>query len=334
MSPHELAAELKRGKLRPAYLFIGEEDLLKEDALEALRRAAGRGGVRRFEGSQASAADILEAQRNFSLLDPAAVIVVRSAGKLPKAATEALLGALAEAVRGSETESFLPPLVFWDVTLRGALFTAVEKSGGAVDFRAFTLREAQPWVVREAARLGHRLAPGVAELLVESVGPDLMKLRRGLEVLSLYVGPGAGIDESAVAEVVPAARSHAMYELQDALSSCDAAKAIGLLRAAMEEGQEPPLLVGVLFAELRRLLRARDVPRGTEPPDLAKELGCPSWKVSRLLESARRFRPERLRSALERLADIDVALKTGRCRADAALEDWVLSLCASPSRSS
>ncbi|MGH7858390.1 MAG: DNA polymerase III subunit delta [Candidatus Binatia bacterium] len=326
-----LRSELKQRKIRPAYLFTGDQDLSKEEAVEEIRRAVGggRGTVRRFEASQARASEILETQRNLSLLDPVSVIVVRQAGKLAKAETEVLLAALAAPLAGDDEAPPIPPLVFWDATLdrRSGLYATIARRGGEVEFRAPRPKEAQTWVRAEASRLGHRLASGADELLVESVGTDLMRLRRSLEVVSLFVGAGGVIDEAAVVQVVPAARSHAMYELQDALSARDGPSAVRLLREALEEGQEPHLLVGVLFAELRRLQLARDVPPGTDPRQAAEQTGSPAWKVPRLQQNARRFPAPALRKAAEKLADLDVALKTGRGQTAVALEDWLVALC-------
>ena len=79
-----LRAELGKKKLRPVYLFTGDEELLTAEALEELRRTAGgdRGTIRKFTLPDASLNEIVEAQRNLSLLAPVAVIVVRPASKL------------------------------------------------------------------------------------------------------------------------------------------------------------------------------------------------------------------------------------------------------------
>jgi DNA polymerase-3 subunit delta len=167
----------------------------------------------------------------------------------------------------------------------------------------------------------------VANLLVEVVGLDQMRLRRALEVLSLAVGEGAPIGADEVAAHVPAARAHAAWELQDAVSARDGAKAVRLLRSAFDEGQEAPLLVGALFAEIRRLLLARDLDAKTESHRAAPKLGVPDWKAAKILANARRFTGRELRRAAGRLADLDVAVKRG-ADAPTLLEEWVIATAA------
>jgi DNA polymerase III subunit delta len=314
-------AALRKKKILPAYLFTGAQDLLKAEALEELRRTAGgeRGTVRSFFGGESEAAQkILEAKQNLSLLDPVAAIVVRLAAKLPRAEAEALAASLS---------SDGPPVVFWDQSLdkRQRLYAEIARAGGEVEFEAPRGEALAAWVRRESERLGHRLDPAAAGELIELVGDDLLRLRSTLERLSLAVGKGAAIDEESVTEHVASSRVHAIYELQDALSAKHGAKAVGLFRQLVDEGSETPALVGALVAQIRRLLLAREAPSSAS---LASLLGVAPHRVRYVVEHSRRFSAARLRRAIEDLADLDVASKTGRGDAVAALEEWLIALCA------
>jgi len=306
-------------KLLPAYLFTGDQDLLKAEAVEKLRKAAGGGSVRSFYGG-VKVGEILEARQNGSLFDPVAVIVVRQAAKLTRAEAQEIAEHLASAGEG-------PPIVFWDETLRKdvPLFKQVAAAGGEREFVPPRGREMESWVRDEAGRLGHRITPGAVETLVELVGNDLLRLRSTLERVSIALGPGVVIDEASLDEHVAASRLHAVYELQDAVSAKHALEAVGLFRQLVDEGGEPPAIVGALCAQVRRLLLARENPTA---PNLAAFLGVAPYRASRVVELAKGFSPGLLRAALDELGDIDVASKTGRGDSVAALEAWLLALCA------
>ncbi len=324
MDPQKLRGELQQKKLRPAYLFTGDQDLRKEEALDALRRAVAgeRAVVRKLYVREAGAAAILEAQQNFSLLEVVGAVVVRLASKLNKADCEILAEEIARLPGG-------PPIVFWDVSLdkRIALFGDIARHGGEVEFDALHRGDTREWAKREAHRLGHRLEAAAAPLLVELVGTDLLALRSALEKLSVAVGAGKPIDEVAVTRTVASARQHALWELQDAISARQATKAIRVFREIVEEGTEPPLIVGALFSHVRRLLLVREIPEGTPQYAAARELGVRDLKVKDLIEAAPSFPPAMLRRAIDALADIDVGFKTGRVDPIVAMEAWLLSLC-------
>jgi DNA polymerase-3 subunit delta len=314
-----LRAELRQRKIRPAYLFVGDQDLLKADALEEIRRAAGgeRGTVRSFFGT-ARAGDVLEAQRNLSLLDPVAAIVVRQAAKLSKVDADELAGGL-DSIRGG------PTIVFWDEKLdkRINLFALIARAGAEVEFAAPRRDALNAWISGEARRLGHAIDPHAAKELAELVGGDLLGLRSTLERLSIAVGEGAKIGTDVVSEHVASSRSHAIYELQDAISERAAARAVSVFRQLVDEGGEPPALVGALVAQIRRLLLAREA-TGANLPAL---LGVSPGRVRFVVDAAKRFSSARLRSAIDELADIDVASKTGRGDSVAALEEWLVGFC-------
>ena len=311
----------KPPSLLSAYLFSGEQDLLKAEALEELRRvsAGERGTVRTFFGGATGAVEILETRQNLSLLDPVAAIVVRQAARLAKPDSEELAASLASLGPG-------PPVVFWDEAFdkRVKLFAEIARAGGEVEFAALP-RDALPqWVRAEARRLHHEIAPAAADQLVELVGNDLLQLRSTLERLSLAVGPDAAIDVKSVAEHVVSSRLHAIFELQGALDEKRTLKAVRLFRRLVQEGEEVPALVGALFAEVRRLLIAREAsPR----EDLARLLEMHPYRAKKIADAAKRFSSARLRRAIEALADIDVASKTGRGDSEAALEGWLIGVC-------
>lgn len=316
-------AALRAKKTLPVYLFTGDQDLLKAEALEDLRRAAGRerGAVRSFYGGESEAAKkVLETKRNLSLLDPVVVIVVRQAAKLPRAEAEALAESLPSATGG-------PPVVFWDQRLdkRQKLFAEAARAGGEVEFEAPRRDALTAWVRGEAERLGHRIDSAAIVELVELVGDDLLRLRSTLERLSLAVGKDAPIRAESVTEHVASSRAHAIYELQDALSAKQALRAVGLFRELVDEGSEAPALVGALVAQVRRLLLAREA---TSPASLTPLLGVAPNRVKYLVEHSRRFSVPRLRRAIDELGELDVATKTGRGDAVAALEEWLVRFCA------
>ncbi len=301
---------------------------MKEEALDRLRRAVAgdRAAVRKLYAGEVDASAIFDAQQNVSLFEPVGAVVVRDAGRLQAAVCESLLAVL-EAPEGG------PPVVFWDesVDRRRKLFQEIARRGGEREFAAPRASEARERVPEEARRLGRKIEPAAAALLVDLVGTDILRLRSTLEMLSLAVAEGATIDRQTVVEMVPEARAHALYELQDEMTSRRAAGAVRLLRDALDHGEGPEVVLGALAAQLRRLLFARALRDGAPSPDrkdrLVRETGTPPFKADAILTASTRFSPQELRRALERLADVDVALKRGRADAGAALESWLLAFC-------
>ena len=82
MTQEDLREELAAGTLRPAYLLAGEEPLLRDDALAALREAVLADGPAEFnsdrlEGATASPAALFDAVRILPVMAPRRLVVLR-----------------------------------------------------------------------------------------------------------------------------------------------------------------------------------------------------------------------------------------------------------------
>ena len=314
MTLEDFRKQLRAGKILPAYLFVGSQDLLKAEAVEDLVRAVGRGSVRSFSGGSVDAGTIIEARQNLSLLDPVAVIVVRQAAKF-RSHTAEVAAALASVKEG-------PPVVFWDETVdhKVTLYKQIADAKAEFEFVAPRGPALGGWVRDEAQRLGHKIDSAAVGALVDLVGDDLLGLRSALERVSVAVGPKQPIDADAVEIHVASSRSHAIFELQDQIYAKNFVAAVRVYRQLLDEGEEVPGLVGVVFAALRRLLLARE---GGASILLRLDFLSPS-RAEKIAAQARQFSPATLRRAIDRLADIDVESKTGKGDARAALEEWLL----------
>lgn len=104
MTLEELREELAEGRLRPAYLLAGSEDLLRDDALAALREAVLEGAsadfnLDRLEGEETSAGALRDALRTLPVGAPRRLVWLREPGGR-RGGAKALLDALPELVRG------------------------------------------------------------------------------------------------------------------------------------------------------------------------------------------------------------------------------------------
>ena len=135
----------------------------------------------------------------------------------------------------------------------------------------------------------------VARLLAMA-GGDGAKLRADLDRVLLYVGQGT-VTSDAVDAVVAAAEVPDDWALARAVERGEAAAALRALRGRLEAGDSVHAIVGQLAWVVRQ-----PPPRG-------------------------RFRPERVRSAVDALFRTDVALKTAGGAPRVLVERLIVELC-------
>ena len=204
MKLEELEKELRKGTIRPAYLLVGEEPLLRDDALAAIRNAVLAGGPEDFNldrlfGSSASPGALEDSVRSLPVMaERRLVILTEPEGRRGggKALCEALAGVTGEVLDRAETVLVVTAAKA-DRRLRwvkafadpAAVVDCAPPKGG---------RSVVAFVKREAKRQGLELEGGAAELLAERIGPQLLMLRQELAKASLLAGQGQAVGRSHV----------------------------------------------------------------------------------------------------------------------------------------
>jgi DNA polymerase-3 subunit delta len=332
------------------YLVLGEERLLVDRVVQALRDAAAQGGIAgfnedKFTAGEAKIEAILNACRVLPMMAPRRTVLVRGLDRWEKKEGDASDDApkTAPSKKGKVEQSPLddladytkdpPPstvLLLVAPKLHGQrrLVTAAKKGGFLVACEALT-REALPrWIERAAREKGHTVAPDVSDLLAEIAGPELGYVADAVERLSLYVGPKQPITEDAVAAVVTRVRQSSVWELLDVVARRNTAGALAVLADAFDPRDGGLRLLGALAWSIRQLVKFDSALRaGADPRDAAQRAGMSPFKANDALRTVRGVPPGTLPGWLRLLAETDLALKGSRRPAQAVLETMLVEMC-------
>jgi DNA polymerase-3 subunit delta len=320
VTPDELQAELTDGRLRPAYLLAGEEALLRDDALEAIRLATLGAAPQdfdldRLDGASATPGALLDAVRTLPVLAPRRLVVVRDPD--PPRGGRGLGDAIAEAVAALAPDAETVLVV---VAARADARARWVKAFGKSVVRCDPPRRGRAvaaFVAAEARRQGVALEPGAAQLLAERVGPQLLMLRQEIAKAALLAGPGHPVQRSHVASGTSQTAEEPIWDLTDAIGDGRVSDALVVLSRLQRAGAAPPLVLGSLASHFRRLLRLASGERVAGPP----------FVVRKLEGQARRYRRSRLLACLRAIHETDIALKgVGALRPETALERLVIAL--------
>jgi DNA polymerase-3 subunit delta len=329
---------LKKRAFDPVYYFYGDDDFLKDRSVRELVDAAVDASTRDFNLEQRRGAD-LDAETLDSLLSTPPmlaerrVVVVRDVDKLKKDARKIL-------------DQYLKRPAS-DCVLLLVSLTGVKAEQGltsqstAVEFAPLTGDRLPKWVAYQVETvLGGTITPDAISLLVEAVGEDLSQLAVELEKLASF--SENVIDEAAVSAIVGVRREESMGALLDAIAARDAARALELLPAVL---QQPKMNAVVLTMHLTtqtmalaygEAARARGVqPRSlyNEFMSLLKETGAfpgRPWgeAVNAWTKYSDRWSADALDSALITLLATDEALKDTRVSSEEQVfTSLVLALC-------
>lgn len=334
MTHTEFFAQVKKGEIARAYLFEGEEEYVKERALETLRQKLLPEG--------------LEALNETTLQNPAAAQLIECAEMVPVMAEKRLVvanecayvansKAAGDADGAERLTKYLDTLpettciVFYVKGLadgRKKLSQALKKKAAAVRFDPLTDAELNKWIAGQFRPLGKIIAPQTAMQLAFTSGRELMLLSQEIKKLAAFVGERTEITPSDVERAATRTAECTVFQMADALVAGKAAEAFRLLSVLLENGEARIGVLAMIARQYRNMLYYKlSREAGMPDPEIARQIGVPPFAVRRLADQVRRETAQSLKEKLDLCVDTDYAIKSGRMRDDAALERAMMRLC-------
>jgi len=125
---------------------------------------------------------------------------------------------------------------------------------GIVELARVEEGDAARWVMESAAGRGIEIEQDAARELVDALGADMMLVSSELEKLMLYAAAKRRVTLREVETMVLAAKQRSLYELTDAISSQDRARALATLHSILSAGEGDDAAIGHLYM-LARIFR-------------------------------------------------------------------------------
>jgi DNA polymerase III subunit delta len=322
----QLESSLKQQGPGCLYLVVGEEDLLRDSAVNVLTQAVlgGEGDAfncEQFYGDEAGGADIRNSIAAVPVFAARRLVVVKAAEKLTARDSEPLLECLNNPVESTT-------VVFVSSKLDGRLKFSQALARSAVVVDCSPLRDAQlpAWITREAERVSLRLEEPAAQLLQEVCGASLYSLRRELEKLASYVPSDRAVNSADVYQLRGMEPGASVFDLTLAIAEGHRGRALSILARNLEAGEAPLRILGSLAWQYRRIWKVKEsVAQGGREGEAARSLRMDPWKVRPFLS---RFSEPHLELAIRLFLDADGRLKGGSgSRPKMILERVLLTLC-------
>lgn len=175
------------------------------------------------------------------------------------------------------------------------------------------VKEIPGWIQRQARARKIAIESRAVQLLATYVGTNLRQLDNELEKLSLYVGQRP-ITVDDVNLMVSDASEAMIWNLTDALSQRNSAKAVQSLQALRRGDAHPIYLVTMIARQYRVILKVKEAMRtgaGANEFDLSKVVRESPYPVKKAMQQAGGYTFAELIDLMDRLVVADNAMKTG-----------------------
>jgi DNA polymerase III subunit delta len=281
----------------------------------AYRAKAGSDfGLERIDGAVVKAAELNAALQATPFLATSRLVIVEGV-----AANKAVAGGLAAMLAGVPA-STVAVFVEREVDQRTSAFKALKGADKVVKFEALEGPKLLGWVRAEIARLGGMAEPAVIRELVELAGEDQWRLAGEINKLVNY-DPTVTVET--VRELVAPSVERSIFDLVEAMTGGRAAAALAAYRVLLHQKESEMYVLTMVQWQLRNLLLAKTAPAGMGPNDLAKAAGMSPYVAGKMMAVQGAMYEEVLRAAYGAAVECEFDIKTGRLKAEVAVEQLI-----------
>jgi DNA polymerase III subunit delta len=349
-------SEVTAGKLRPAYVFIGDEVFFRDRCRQALLDHLIPADMRDFslhdlDLAEASVAELIDRACTPSLMAPFQVFFVRGVKTLYGRGSHAEEFAAIEAYVKDPNPAAVIIFIADHISIPADVrrmelqdkdrYERIRETLGEfcaiVELARVEESDGMRWIIDQAQKEGVKVDQDAARELIDSLGADMMMVSRELEKLILYVGEKKQIALGDVETMVIAAKQRSLYDLTDAISAKDKARALAVLDGLLASGDGEDAAIGHLymlartFRQMLVILEKGVRDSRTIWQALWQGFRLPPFAAEDVIRQARRYKSKgELTRAIRLVARADVQLRSSPPSKRLVLEQLVMQLAEEP----
>ena len=187
--------------------------------------------------------------------------------------------------------------------------------------------ELKGWIVRSFDANGIDIKDDALTLLLEYIGDDQARLSQEIDKLSSYVGKGGTIRKEDIKLLVPKNINNEIYLLIKAIINHDLALTNQIYDNLITHTKDSLTIFSLISNKFKELLSTyRLLKYGYSQSDIAKFYNGSTGKAYYIVQEARAFKLSDLEFYIDKLAELDYQIKSGKLDKTIGLELLLLKL--------
>jgi DNA polymerase-3 subunit delta len=313
-----------------SYLFLGEEDFLKNEELAKLKSRFLENSSKDLNYSVFYAKEkdfklkeMLDILNTSPFMSPKRFVILKDADSLQDSDKESVLFYL----RNPRDSSIFvidskSSKIKEGFMLEASKLTKLVRSARLMD------SDINIWISKQVRLAGKKISVDAVKLIKENLPNDLHVLSSSIANLILYAGKRPDITKQDVEKVIYVAPLKSSFDLLDAIEKKDVKLALNIFTSIQKyKKRETELLLGLLSWQFRMLLRVKELLKIRSRFEIQKELSLYNTKFDQMARYAARFKRQEIIKFLEEILKADSDIKTGEALPRFALERLILKMC-------
>ena len=304
-----IAADIKSGQFKNAYLICGEEEYLKLNYKNQLVKAiVGEDTMNLgiYEGKNFDVNEVIDTAETFPFFAERRLIVMDGTGLFKSGGEE-----LAEYM-SKIPDSTIFLFVEQDVDKRSKMYKAVKKNGYICEINRQTEKDLAMWAARIFAHDGKKITNANMSYLIANVGTDMEVLSKEIEKLISYDMEKEVISKEDIDAVCVKQLNVRIFDMVDAISVKNQKKTLDCYYELIAEKEPPMRILFMVARQFNLILQAKDLSaRGMSKDQVASAMGVQGFIASKSINQSRNFSVSELKAALEESVKTEEMIKKG-----------------------
>lgn len=313
--------DIKNNDFKQAYLFYGSESYLKNQYKDKLVKAinAGEMNTTCYFGKGVNIGALIDLAETLPFLSEKRLIILEESECVKTSCPE-----LAEYIP-KLPESTILILIESAVDKRNAVYQAIKKLGGLVEFEIPEEEDVKIWLRSRLKKEGKSIANSALNVFLEREGGDMMRLSSELEKLICYIGDRDEITIDDVKALCTKQTEIKIFDMVRHVSSGNQKAALDIYYELLAAKEAPMRILFNLGKQFNQLFMVKNLEGdGLSSRQMADKLGLKEGVVKSLLSQSRRFKSSELMSIVRECVELEEAVKTGKLDDNMSVELFII----------
>lgn len=324
---HQLLPQIKKGVILPVYIFLGEENYLKEEIIQIIKQYilgsefSTEFNFNHLYGHQTDVNKVIEIASTLPVFSNKRMLIVDEFNKLKK--LEKLNQYLNDPVKTTclilnSPENNLP-----------SGLVVPQKNCAVAIFYTLWKNELYRWIITKVKEYNKNISSNAVEKLIEYCDNSLTEINKEIEKLVLYVGDKNEIKLDDVLNLTGDIKKFSVFALTDAICSKDFKNSLKIFRRMIDMGIDIMKLFGVINNSFHLIWKIQYLKnKNYSERDIINKLEINPTRYRKLLPGVRNYSIKSLTKIVLILTEYDKKLKTSRSvPKNILIEDMLYKIC-------
>ena len=307
------------------YLLYGTESFLVEQEIKKIisKYAIDEISITKYDLSIDSLKSILDDSMTVSLFDENKMIVVNNANIFNRGKNDDNIDLLTQYLSNSNPSTILV-FVNSNATIDSTKkITKLIKEKGVIK----ELNTTNPIEIIKNICDGYKIDKECINLLIDRVGNNVSIIEQELNKLMLYKINDKIITKEDIINLTSVNIDTDIFKFIDHIIQKEKDMAMRIYTEMIKQGEEPIKIIALLASKFRLMYQAVELTRsGCSQQDISTTLGVHIYPVKLAIQAGLKYNNKLLLNYLNKLADLDISIKTGKIDPVLGLELFILDV--------